>query len=349
MRPSTRPRVALVLWLVLVLTLAAALTLAAINGSLQNDPAFIVLAIAMIIGYGTVGAFIAARTAGNFIGWLMMMAAGAYVLAGLTSEYATYAYVTSPGSVPGGELAAWLSNWLFLVVFAPIFILVVLFPTGRPPSPRWRYLPVATIVAFGLGLLGTILRAGPIEVGTDAGGPGVKVPNPTGVEGLQRFLDLALPVIGILAIAVSLLATASLVIRFRRAAGDERQQIRWLAYVAAISVALFAATLVSSIGLQANQSSAVNDVFVYGFLLCIGIGVPWAAGVAILKYRLWDLDIVLKKAAVAAVLVILIVVVGFVLLGIVGGIVVGPLSDNPGAMLLAGLALGLLFWPLRRV
>jgi len=347
--PSTRSRVALALWLLLVLTLAAALTMAAINGSLQNDPAFLVLAVAMIIGYGTVGAFIVARTAGNTIGWLMMVAAGAYVLTGLTSEYATYAYVTSPGSVPGGELAAWLSNWLFLVVFAAILILVVLFPTGRPPSPRWRYLPAATIVVFGLGLLGTILRTGPIEVGTDAGGPGVKVPNPTGVEGLQRFLDLTLPVVGILAIAVSLLATASLVIRFRRATGDERQQIRWLAYVAAISVVLFAATLVSSIGLQANQSSAVNDVFVYGFLVCIGIGVPWAAGVAILKYRLWDLDVVLKKAAVAAVLVILIVVAGFVLLGIVGGIVVGPLSDNPGAMLLAGLALGLLFWPLRRV
>jgi signal transduction histidine kinase len=349
MTPSTRSRLALALWLVLVLTLAGALALSVRNGSLQQEPAFLVLAIAMIIGYGTVGAFIVARTAGNPIGWLMMVAAAAYVLAGLTSEYATYAYVTSPGSVPGGELAAWLSNWLFLIVFAPIPILVVLFPTGRPPSPRWKYLPAATIVAFGLGLLGTILRTGPIEVGTDAGGPGVKVPNPTGVVGLQGFLDTALPVVAVLAIAVSVLATVSLVIRFRRAAGDERQQIRWLAYVAAISVVLFAATLVSAIGLKANESSAINDIFVYGFLVCIGIGIPWAAGVAILKYRLWDLDIVLKKAAVAAVLVILIVVAALVLLGIVGGIVVGPLSDNPAAMLLAGLAIGLLFWPLRRL
>jgi signal transduction histidine kinase len=349
MRPSTRSRLALGLWLVLVLTVAAALTLAAINGSLQTDPAFLVLAVAMIIGYGTVGAFIVARTAGNTIGWLMMVTAGAYVLAGLTSEYAIYAYVTSPGSIPGGEFAAWLSNWLFLIVFAPIPIVLVLFPTGRPPSPRWKYLPAATIVVFGLGILGTILRTGPIEVGTDAGGPGVKISTPTGVAGLQHQLELALPGVGILAIAVSVLATASLVIRFRRAAGDERQQIRWLAYVAAISVALFVATLVSSIGLQANQSRPVNDILAFGFSVCIGIGVPWAAGVAILKYRLWDLDIVLKKAAVAAVLVILIIVAALVLLGIVGGIVVGPLSDNPAAMLLAGLALGLLFWPLRRV
>ncbi|MGH2651045.1 MAG: hypothetical protein ACRDHK_07540, partial [Actinomycetota bacterium] len=300
------------LWLVLVLTLAGAITLAVINGSLQNDPAFLVLSIAMIIGYGTVGAFIVARTAGNTFGWLMMVVAGAYVLAGLTTEYATYAYVTSPGSTPGGELAAWLSNWLFLIVFAPIPIILVLFPTGRPPSPRWKHLPAATIVAFGLGILGTILRTTPIEVGTDAGGPAVKVPNPTGMEGLQGFVELALPVVGILAIAVSVLATVSLAIRFRRAAGDERQQIRWLAYVAAISVALFVATLVSSIGLQATQSSAVNDILAYGFSVCIGIGVPWAAGVAILKYRLWDLDIVLKKAAVAAVLVILILVAGFI-------------------------------------
>jgi signal transduction histidine kinase len=341
--------VALALWVVLVLTLAGAITLAVINGSLQNDPAFLVLAIAMIIGYGTVGAFIVARTAGNTIGWLMMMVAGAYVLVGLTSEYATYAYVTSPGSIPGGELAAWLSNWLLLMVFAPIPIIVVLFPTGRPPSPRWKYLPAATIVAFGLGVLGTILRTAPIEVGANTGSATVRVPNLTGVEGLQGFLEPALAVVGILAIAVSVLSTVSLVIRFRRASGDERQQIRWLAYVAAVSVALFVATFVSSIGLQANQSRAVSDILAYGFSVCIGIGVPWAAGVAILKYRLWDLDIVLKKAAVAAVLVILIVVAGFVLLGIVGGIVVGPLSDNPAAMLVAGLSLGLLFWPLRRV
>jgi signal transduction histidine kinase len=349
MTPWTRSRVAIALWFLLVLTLAAAFALAAINGSLQNDPAFLVLAVAMIIGYGTVGAFIAARTAGNPIGWLMMVAAGAYVLAGFTSEYATYAYVTSPGSVPGGELAAWLSNWLFVVVFAPILILVVLFPTGRPPSPRWKYLPAATIIAFGLALLGAILGTVRIEVGTDAGGPVVRVPNPTEVKALEPFLDFVVPVVGIVAIAVSLLATASLVIRFRRAVGDERQQIRWLAYVVAVSVVLFAATIVSSIGLQPNQSRAVNDIFAYGFLVSFGIGVPWAAGVAVMKYRLWDLDVVLKKAAVAAVLVILIVVAGFVLLGIVGGIVVGPLSDNPAAMLLAGLALGLLFWPLRRV
>src|SRR4029450_3478228 len=133
------------------------------------------------------GALIVAQGTGNPCGGLMMVAAGAYVLAGLTSEYATYAYVTSPGSIPGGRFAAWLSNWLFLVVFAPIPIILVLFPTGRPPSPRWRYLPAATVVAFGLGLLGTILSAGPIVVGTDAGGPGVKVPKPTGGDDMQHL------------------------------------------------------------------------------------------------------------------------------------------------------------------
>ncbi len=330
MTSSTRSRLALALWLVLVLTLAGALALSVRNGSLQQEPAFLVLAIAMIIGYGTVGAFIVARTAGNPIGWLMMVAAAAYVLAGLTSEYATYAYVTSPGSVPVGELAAWLSNWLFLIVFAPIPILVVLFPTGRPPSPRWKYLPAATIAAFGLGLLGTILRTGPIEVGTDAGGPGVKVPNPTGVAGLQGFLDSALPVVAVLAIAVSVLATVSLVIRFRRAAGDERQQIRWLAYVAAISVVLFASTLVSAIGLEAERIQRRQRhlrVWVPGLYRDRD---PVGRGVAILKYRLWDLDIVLKKTAVAAVLVILIIAAALVLLAVVGGIVVGAALGQPG-------------------
>ena len=134
-----------------------------------------------------------------------------------------------------------------------------------------------------------------------------------------------------------------------RARGEERQQIRWVAFAVAIAAFLFVALFVTGIGLGPNESRPLNDISFFLFFLTIGLGIPLAAGVAILKYRLWDLDIVLKKAAVAAVLVILIIVAALVLLGIVGGIVVGPLSDNPAAMLLAGLAIGLLFWPLRRV
>ena len=151
------------------------------------------------------------------------------------------------------------------------------------------------------------------------------------------------------AIGASLASAAALLVRFRRARGEERQQIRWVAFAVAIAAFLFVALFVTGIGLGPNESRPLNDISFFLFFLTIGLGIPLAAGVAILKYRLWDLDIVLKKAAVAAVLVILIVVAALVLLGIVGGIVVGPLSDNPAAMLLAGLAIGLLFWPLRRV
>ncbi len=346
MTTSTRSRLALALWILLALILAATIALSIRNGSFHSDPAFIGLAIAMIIGYGTVGAIVAARAQGNLIGWLMMLVGGIYVLTGFTSEYATYAYQTNPGSVPLASAAAWAQNWLFVLVFAPIPIILLLFPTGHTLSSRWKPVPAITAATFALAIIGSILGPQPIDVGN---GSGIPVPNPTGVPALRSFLNVAVFIVGVAAIALSMLAAWSLVLRFRRAGGEERQQIRWFSYVAALSAILFVLTLLSSIGLHDNQDRLITQVFVYAFLTCLGIGIPWAAGVAILKYRLWDLDVVVKKTIIAAVLVILMTAVALLLLALVGGMVVGPLSNNRAATLFAGLAIGLSFWPLRRL
>jgi signal transduction histidine kinase len=346
MTARTRTRLAVALWIVLVLVLAATIALSVRNGSFHSDPGFIGLAIAMIVGYGTVGAFVVARAQGNSIGLLMMAVGGIYVLTGFTNEYATYAYQTSPGSYPGRLVAAWAGNWLFILVFAPIPLLLLLFPTGRTLSPRWRPLPAITAAAFALAIIVSILWPGPIQVGN---GAGIPVRNPTGVPALRTSLHIVFPIVAIAAVALSILAAVSLVLRFRRAGGEERQQIRWFAYIAGLSVVLFLLSLLSSIGQHANQTRFLTNVFVYGFLACLSIGIPVAAGVAILKYRLWDLDVVVKKTIVAAVLVVLITAVALIMLALVGGLIVAPLSSSPAATLVAGLAVGLAFWPLRRL
>jgi signal transduction histidine kinase len=139
------------------------------------------------------------------------------------------------------------------------------------------------------------------------------------------------------------------ILRFRRADGEERQQIRWLAYVTAIGGLALLAAFTTAIGLTENETTLANEISFYVFFVAIGLGIPAAIGIALLRYRLWDLDIVLKKTLVATVVVVLIIAVTLVALLILSGILVGPVGDQPGLTLLAGLLIGVLFWPLLRL
>ena len=343
MSRGDRSRAPWILWGATLALLVATMVITVRNGSFSEDVPFIPIAVVVLTGYATVGAVVASRFPRNPVGWLFMLAGMAFLLNGFASEYATYTFETSPGSLPFGRAAALVADTSIFFAVVPIPLLFLLFPTGTLPSPRWRPVAWAVCGFFGLALVADGVRSRTLDAG------GTTIPNPLAIEGLQRFLGPVLTVAALGAIGASLASAAALLVRFRRARGEERQQIRWVAFAVAIAAFLFVALFVTGIGLGPNESRPLNDISFFLFFLTIGLGIPLAAGVAILKYRLWDLDIVLKKAAVAAVLVILIIVAALVLLGIVGGIVVGPLSDNPAAMLLAGLAIGLLFWPLRRV
>ncbi len=332
-----------ILWGATLALLVATMVITVRNGSLSEDVPFIPIAVVVLTGYVTVGAVIASRLPRNPVGWLFMLVGMAFLLNGFASEYVTYTFETSPGSLPFGRAAALVSDTSIFFAVVPIPLLFLLFPTGTLPSPRWRPVAWALFGFGGLGLVADGVRTRMLDAGS------VSIPNPLAIEGLQRFLGPVLTVAAFGTIGATLASAAALFVRFRRAQGEERQQTRWVAYGAAIAMFFFLALLVTGFGLGPNETSPANDVAFYLFFLAVGLGIPLAAGVAILKYRLWDLDIVLKKAVVAAVLVILISAAALVLLGIVGGIVVGPLSDNPAAMLLAGLAIGLLFWPLRRI
>jgi signal transduction histidine kinase len=337
-------RLAVIVAGIFAVVLVAVLALTVLNGSFSEESGFLVIAIVMLVGYGAIGGYLAAQLPRNPIGWLLLVVAAAFALAALSSEWVLYVYRTNPGGLPAGTFMAWLTNWVFLLVVFPLPFILVLFPTGHAPSARWRGLLIAFSGALLVGMIGTILLPGTVDAGY-----GVHVPNPTGVEALMPALDTVLSVVGVVALVLAAVLVTAPFIRFRRAGGEERQQLRWLAYVTAAAGVAFVSVIVTGIGLGPNETRVSNEIAFYTFFVLLGVGIPAAIGVALLKYRLWDLDIVVKKALVGTVVVVAIMAASVVALLVLSGIVVGPVSDRPILTLLAGLAIGALLWPLLRI
>ena len=315
------------------------------NGSLSEDALFIPLAIVMMAGWTTVGALLASRNPKNPIGWLMMTFGLGFLLSGLLEELSTYTFQTDPGALPFDTLWPWIASWIFIVILTPVPLLLLLYPTGGVPSARWRPVLWAVLGASTLGILTTIVRAERIYAGD------LRIlPNPTAVPSLDAIAGLVQGAVGIVYLAVlAPLSILALILRFRRSRGVERQQIRWFAYVGAISGIALVSAIVTSIGLGPNETTLASEVSFYVFFIALGLGVPAAIGFALLRYGLWDLDVVLKKTLVAAILVILITGASLLALLVAGGLVVGPVTDEPVLVLIAGFLIGAFAWPLLRL
>ena len=339
-------RLSWVLWGLTIVLLAGGLTLAIRNGSLSEDPTFAVFAVAMMFGYASLGALVASRLPTSPIGWLMLAIGIGFLISFSSSDYADYAIYTDPGGLPFASFAVWLQTWIFLLPVGTVVLFVSLFPTGSAASPRWRWLPNAIVAVFSLAIVTAMFRAGPVDV-TDV--PGIPDPrNPLGLEALDPILEAIQWVVGVAGLVVAVLAVVSLVMRYRAARGVERQQIRLLVYVGLIAIVFLILTIVTAIGQATDESTTLNNLAFLVFFISFGVGIPAAAAVAVLRYRLWDLDVVLKKTIVATVLLLLMVAVAGVVLLAIGGLVVGPL-DAPGAALVMGIGIGALAWPLLRL
>lgn len=236
--------------------------------------------VAMAVAFPTVGAIIATRQSGNAVGWIFCaigLSGGASVF---FAEYGIYALVTRPG-LPAGVISAWIGTWVWLPsVTLTISFLLLLFPHGRLLSPRWR--PVAGLAA-AVTVAGIALIA---LVPWDLLDPGVPARNPFGVEGL-RDAGIAVPIpILLIGVPTMLLSVASLVMRFRRSRGEERQQLKWFVYAGVLNVGVL---LIPS----SDASNAVSLLQIATFPL-----LPVAAGIAILRYRLYDIDRIINRTLV---------------------------------------------------
>jgi hypothetical protein len=298
---------------------------------------FDTLLSAALLAFPTVGALVASRRGGNAIGWLFCVVGVLFGLQSAAYGWGVYALFTQPGELPGAELAAWLSTWLFVpALFCIPVYLFLLFPDGRPISGRWW--PVAWLA--GAGLLATTLGSALSPGGLD-GPPFESVENPAGLAGGGEALNLT-TVLGFwLTLASILLAGVSLVLRFRRAGGPERQQLKWFASAAA----LFAATtIVYTIFLAdvAEQAGQISTLLAFA-------SIPVAVGVAILRHRLYDIDVVINRTLVYGSLTVMLVTLYFgaiVVLQRVFVLLTGQQSTL--AVVASTLAIAALFNPLRR-
>jgi hypothetical protein len=296
-------------------------------------PFNVIVSLVGLLTFSVVGAVIASRQPRNAIGWIFC---GIGPMVGLNSFTGGYAeYRLASGSAPGNlaETAAWFGSWAWILwVCIPTTFLLLLFPDGRLPSPRWR--PVAWCAALGITgfLAGVALEPGPLE-------DHPQITNPYGVDSPILWVGAVAGILG----AVSIVASAvSLVVRMRQAGTVERQQIKWLAYGGAVAVgAIFVG------GLSAIWNTDVSySVIAFGLL-----GLPVFTGIAIVKQRLYDIDVVINRTLVYGSLT---VTLGLVYFGCIVTIqalfrtLTGQERLPQLAVVVSTLAIAALFDPLRR-
>jgi signal transduction histidine kinase len=338
MRERSARRLARSFWLLAFSLLVATVALE-VTGSGAEHLVFIVIAAAMTMGYATVGALIASRHPANPIGWLFLTTGIGMVLAGFAENYVARALAPA-SSLPFGTAAAAINQWIVGLAIPPIPLAFLLFPDGHLPSRRWRPIAWALILAPLVGVVGLAIKPGFLAV--EAG-----VANPFGVEGLGWLGSLLATIGGVVSFAAGLACILAMVLRFRRSRGEERQQLRWLSYVGTTTGLLLVALFLSDL---APNGSSVNAFFFVAFFATFGLGVPAAAGIAILRYRLYELDIVIKKTVVFGLLAAFITLAYVAIVVAIPSMVLGVGNERGGLNILPVLAtavIALLVSPLR--
>ena len=303
------------------------------SGQGEEDAAESIALLLAFTAYMIVGTLVVVRRPGNAMGWILSVIGLLVMLGALAGEYVLFALeqgsIDSPALMP----AAWLAEWYWFPTLAlALFFTPFLFPDGRPVSRRWR--PVLWLGIAVTGLI-TVMAA----LSENLGEPDFSLPNPIGIAGMP---DVEASTIGtvlfILLGALILAAATSVVVRYRRSRGDERQQLKWFTF-AALGTALIPVTedLLQSLA----DLTVESDV---PFAVAISL-LPIAIGVAIFRYRLYEIDrLISRTVSYAVIAVVLVAVYAGSILAL--GSLVG--RGNPLAVAGATLAAAALFNPLRR-
>jgi hypothetical protein len=286
----------------------------------------------LAVGYSTVGAVAASYRPWNPVGWVLCSIGLVWGAAHFTSEYATYALLAAPGSLPAAEVAAWIYSWVWVPGLCFIVFLPLLFPNGRLPSPRWRPFAWFSVLLAGTGTILAAFSPGP--------GVGLSIRNPFGMESLPNLSEQ----LQALVFALIFVAAASLVMRLRHARGVDRQKIKWVAYAGALGggASLPTYTVLEAVDLR--------WLHMLGYMLAlVGIvGFPTAVGIAMMRYRLYEIDILINRTLVYGTLTATLIAfyfVGIVVLQRLFVLLIGQQSTL--AVVASTLLIAALFNPLR--
>ena len=291
----------------------------------------------VLLAFATVGALIAARRPSNPIGWIFCGVALLMALESAAFSYAIYGLLIRPGALPGaiwvGLLAPWIRSiaWFTLFTFLPL-----LFPDGRLPSRHWRVLVWLFAVLLIVNSAGTLLAPRLFDDHLAA------IRNPIGL----LSADLSDPLQTPLPLLLNIAACTAVIVRFRRARGVEREQLKWFAYAAILAIAwsVFIATAVFVL------PTWLLDLTTPLWNLPI-LGLAVATAIAILRHRLYDIDLIINRTLVYGALTLLLAAVYF---GCVVGLqalaqaLTGQRGQNPLAIVISTLLIAALFTPLRR-
>ena len=292
--------------------------------------------------YLLIGRAIVSRQPRNTIGWLLIAIPVLALVATTNGSYGTRALTVDPGSLPFPLASAWVDRWILVPVLSAFIPLFLLYPDGHLPSRQWRIVGVLTFAAPVFTTIAFAVTPGRLTGAmSDIGS--AHVSNPLGINALADSIDAITQVGGFLIFGSAIAALAGLVVRYRRSNAEVRQQIRWLAFVGIAFFVEFGIGMISAAVVGDNEFLG-NAMFILLFLTLV-LGIPIACGIAVLKYHLYDLNLVIRKTVVYALLA------GFVTL-VYAGVVAGLSSlvggDSIILSVVATAVVAALFQPVRR-
>ncbi len=293
---------------------------------------------ALVVVDATVGAIVASRRPENPVGWLLCLSGVVVGTSSFTSQYAIYTLLARPGSLPAGEASAWVAAWMLPIMIGLEVSYILLFPTGRLPGRRWRWLAWLTVVFVLVGMLTFAFSPGAYQGSL---GP---IKNPLGIDGFDIFCQAVLYTMAPLLFGT---AALSVYVRLRQARGVERQQIKWFAYAAAI----YAVSIVLNVINVAIDAPLWFERGSTAIFTVAGTTIPISIGIAILSYRLYEIDTLINRTLVYGSLTVTLVALyfgGIVLLQRVFDLLTGAGEKFTLAVLASTLVIAALFNPLRR-
>jgi hypothetical protein len=287
------------------------------------------------LSFSIIGAIIASRLPANPQGWLFCAAACVSAVAHFSGEYAIYALLAQPETLPAGEAMAWLTSWVWILFIGCIALSLLLFPDGQLPGSRWKWLAWLTVLLTSAGAVWQAFSPGVIDsLGT--------IRNPLGYEGLPIANE---PVQIIMFALLFVVVASSLSVRLRRATGIERQQIMWPAYTAVMAATGSVLTYSIAEPMGASWLEWILFATVMAALVCF----PISVGIAIVRYRLYEIELIINRTLVYGSLTATLVALYFVVIVVLQGIFVLLTGQQSTLAVVAStLLISALFTPLRR-